>query len=53
MKVQAGVRIQVRTPALLALIGGRLPVDIPGIAQRGTGLSRQQTLKGGLNEVGK
>jgi beta-N-acetylhexosaminidase len=34
-------------------IGGRLPVDIPGIAQRGTGLSRPQTLKGSLNEVGE
>jgi beta-N-acetylhexosaminidase len=33
-------------------IGGRLPVDIPGIAQRGSGLSRQ-TMKGNLNDSGK
>lgn len=34
-------------------IGGKLPVDIPGIAQRGSGISRPQTVKGGLNEPGK
>jgi beta-N-acetylhexosaminidase len=34
-------------------IGGHLPVDIPGISQRGFGISRPQILKGGLNESGK
>jgi beta-N-acetylhexosaminidase len=34
-------------------IGGHLPVEIPGIAQRGSGISRPQFLKGATNEPGK
>ncbi len=34
-------------------ITGHLPVEIPGIAERGSGISRPQTLKGGPNEIGK
>jgi len=34
-------------------IGGHMPVEIPGIAQRGAGISRPQTLKGGFHEAGK
>jgi beta-N-acetylhexosaminidase len=34
-------------------VGGHLPVDIPGIAQRGTGVSRPQILNGAANEPGK
>lgn len=34
-------------------IGGHLPVDIPGIAQRGFGMLRPQVQKGGWNVSGK
>ncbi len=34
-------------------ITGHLPVEIPGIAQRGAGIARPQSVRGGLNEAGK
>jgi len=44
--------------AIRALFGeiairGRLPVTIPGIAQRGAGIERQQASRGGTNDKGK
>lgn len=34
-------------------IAGRLPVEIPGIAARGSGIDRSQTVRGGPNEQGR
>ena len=34
-------------------ITGRLPVEIPTIAQRGAGIDRPQSVRGGLNATGK
>lgn len=44
--------------AVKALFGeipvtGRLPVEIPGIAARGSGIDRPQTVRGGPNEQGR